>query len=61
MKPPEKSGDELEYEKIAKMTVEELLAYVLGAPHLLTDSYYRGYDTAIYARADQLGIQETKK
>jgi hypothetical protein len=46
----DKIGDEAEYEKISRMTESELLDYVLGAPHLLCDGYYRGYDTAIYAR-----------
>lgn len=47
-------GDELEYAKIAKMSTRELLNYVLCHPEYLTDSYYRGYDTAIYKRADEL-------
>lgn len=50
----EKTGDELEYEKIAKMSTRELLDYVLCHPEYLSDSYYRGYDTAIYARRKQL-------
>lgn len=48
------SSDEVEYLKIAKMSDRELLDYVLASPYLLTDSYYRGFDTAIYARAEQL-------
>lgn len=49
-----KTGDEIEYTKISKMSALELLNYVLDSPHLLTDSYYRGYDTAIYKRYDEL-------
>ena len=56
IEPAEKSGDELEYERIALMSAEELLSYVLDSPYLLTDSYYRGFHTAIYARAEALGI-----
>lgn len=48
------SGDEAEYAKIATMNERQLLDYVLGTPELLTDKYYRGYDTAIYARHEEL-------
>ncbi len=47
-------GDEHEYRKIAKMSVVQLLDYVLAHPYLLTDSYYNGYDTAIYKRREEL-------
>lgn len=49
-----KTGDELEYEKIAKMSAGELLGYILGSPYLLTDPYYKNFDTAIYKRAEEL-------
>lgn len=48
------TGDKAEYAKIAKMSVEELLDYVISNPHYLTDSYYRGYNIAIYERHEEL-------
>jgi len=47
-------SDEAEYERISKMSESELLDYVIEHPEYLTDPYYRGYDTAIYARHDAL-------
>ncbi len=52
-------SDAKEYKKIAKMSVAQLLDYVLGAPYLLTDSYYRGFDTAIYKRHKELAMPWT--
>lgn len=49
-----KTGDEKEYTKITKMSMKQLLDYVISNPHLLTDSYYKGYDTAIYKRHEEL-------
>lgn len=43
-----------QYKIIAAMDVYELLDYVINQPELLTDSYYRGYDKAIYERAEEL-------
>ncbi len=48
------ADDEAEYRRIARMSVVELLEHVIHNPHLLTDSYYRGYDTAIYKRYEEL-------
>jgi hypothetical protein len=53
-KPVEKTGDELEYERISQLTTRQLLDYVLEHPSYLTDSYYRGFDSAIYSRAGAL-------
>lgn len=47
-------GDQAEYAKIAKMSVWELLVYVVDNPHLLAYSYYKGFDKAIYDRVNQL-------
>ena len=46
--------DQAQYDKIAKMSVWELLVYVVDNPNFLTDSYYKGYDKAIYDRVNQL-------
>lgn len=54
----EKSGDEVEYEKIQKMDIYELFGYVLCNPEYLSDSYFRGYDTAIIKRAKELGVAD---
>lgn len=48
------TGDQKDYNRIAKMSVRQLLDYVLEHPYYLTDSYYRGFDTAIYKRAEEL-------
>lgn len=50
----EKTGNELECEKIAAMSMRELLDYVLGNPEYLTDSYYRVFGSAVYKRDEQL-------
>lgn len=55
-KKPEKTGDELEYDRIATFSLLELLDYVLGHPEYLSDSYYKGYDTAILARREVLDL-----
>lgn len=47
-------SDEQEYARIAAMTEGQLLDYVLGAPELLTDSYYRGFATAVRMRHSEL-------
>jgi len=46
--------DEYQYTLIAKMSVGELLDYVICHPYYLTDSYYRGFDTAILKRHKEL-------
>lgn len=47
-------SDKEEYARIATMSLRELLDYVLAHPEYLTDRYYKGFDTAIYARAAAL-------
>lgn len=39
---------------IMKMTMAELLDYVINSPDLLTDSYYREFGNAIRKRAEEL-------
>jgi hypothetical protein len=47
-------SDNPELKRISKMSLEELLIYILCSPENLTDPYYREFGTAIRARAAQL-------
>ncbi len=46
--------DDLEIERILKMSESELLAYILDFPSVLCDSYYRSFNDAILIRHTQL-------
>ena len=41
---------------ISRMSVEELLRYVLSSPTDLTDGYYSKFRTAILKRGQELGV-----
>lgn len=47
-----------EVEKISKMTLEELFAYVMAWPDCLTDSYFRVFGRAIEKRYEELKKHE---
>lgn len=49
-------SDAQEYKKIAKMNALRLLNYVADHHYYLSDSYYRGFDTAIYKRIEELNM-----
>lgn len=50
----EKTGNEVECERIMAMSKDELLQYILDYPDYLTDYYYAVFAVAIQARGKEL-------
>jgi hypothetical protein len=50
----EKTGSDLECERISKMSESELLDYVLEHPDYVYDNYYSAFRSAIHKRHDEL-------
>jgi hypothetical protein len=54
IEPVQKTGNELEADKIMLLDAWGLLEYVLANPDFLTDPYYRCFGDAVDARYKQL-------
>jgi hypothetical protein len=55
----QKTGNDLEVERIMALSAWELLEYVLSNTYYLSDSYYACFARAVHARFDQLALERS--